>query len=151
MPLPSASAIFSFVPSSKVMIAESIKIHQAEDIADTIVTPYVKGVYERAELFYTEYVSPITQQAVTKPLKHKGCPPKTAYFSTTGMLVLLKTNGFAKLAFFVFWIKNLLFFAIKLFCGFSHSAPVFRGFQLRKIYYFLLNFFASTFLFTFFW
>ena len=49
-------------------IAESIKIHQAEDIADTIVTPYVKGVYERAELFYTEYVSPITQQAVTKPL-----------------------------------------------------------------------------------
>lgn len=49
-------------------IGEIIKIHTAEEIADSIVTPYIKGEYEKAELFYTEYVSPITQQAVTKPL-----------------------------------------------------------------------------------
>ena len=29
---------------------------------------YVKGIYERVELFYTEYVSSITQQAVTKKM-----------------------------------------------------------------------------------
>ncbi len=48
--------------------AETVKIHEAKDIADIIVNAYVRGVYERAELFYTEYVSPITQQAVRKPL-----------------------------------------------------------------------------------
>lgn len=47
-------------------ISENMKISLADEIAETIVTPYVKGVYERAELFYTEYVSPITQQAVSK-------------------------------------------------------------------------------------
>ena len=49
-------------------IAESIKIHNAEDIAESIVEPYIKGKYSSAELFYTEYVSPITQQAVSKRL-----------------------------------------------------------------------------------
>ena len=48
--------------------AETVKIHEANEVADIIVNAYVKGVYERAELFYTEYVSPITQQAVSKPL-----------------------------------------------------------------------------------
>lgn len=49
-------------------ISEGIKIHDAQAIAETIVSPYVKGIYQSAELFYTEYVSPITQEAVKKPL-----------------------------------------------------------------------------------
>lgn len=48
--------------------SENIRIHQANDIAGEIVDKYVKGVYERVELFYTEYVSSITQQAVTKKM-----------------------------------------------------------------------------------
>ena len=47
---------------------ENIRIHQANDIAGEIVDKYVKGIYERVELFYTEYVSSITQQAVTKKM-----------------------------------------------------------------------------------
>ena len=54
--------------SSYQNICESIKIHQVEEIAQSVVEPYVKGVYERVELFYTEYVSPITQQAVSRRL-----------------------------------------------------------------------------------
>ncbi|MDE6593329.1 MAG: ATP synthase F1 subunit gamma [Oscillospiraceae bacterium] len=49
-------------------IAEGIKIHQASYIADAVVDPYIKGVYRGAEIFYTEFVSAITQQAVTKHL-----------------------------------------------------------------------------------
>ena len=49
-------------------ICESIRIVEAEEIAESIVAPYIKGVYEREELFYTEYVSPITQTAVSKQL-----------------------------------------------------------------------------------
>lgn len=48
--------------------SENIRIHQANDIAGEIVDKYVKGIYERVELFYTEYVSSITQQAVTKEI-----------------------------------------------------------------------------------
>lgn len=48
--------------------SENIRIHQANDIAGEIVEKYVKGIYERVELFYTEYVSSITQQAVTKKM-----------------------------------------------------------------------------------
>jgi len=48
--------------------SENIRIHQANDIAGEIVDKYVKGIYERVELFYTEYVSSITQQAVTKKM-----------------------------------------------------------------------------------
>lgn len=48
--------------------SENIRIHQANDIAGEIVDKYVKGIYERVELFYTEYVSSITQQAVTKKI-----------------------------------------------------------------------------------
>ena len=48
--------------------SEIIRIHQANDIAGEIVDKYVKGIYERVELFYTEYVSSITQQAVTKKM-----------------------------------------------------------------------------------
>ncbi|MCM1523970.1 MAG: ATP synthase F1 subunit gamma [Ruminococcus sp.] len=47
-------------------ISENIKIHKAEEIAESIVELYVKGAYERAELFYTEFVSAISQQAVYK-------------------------------------------------------------------------------------
>ena len=49
-------------------LSENIRIHQANDIAGEIVEKYVKGIYERVELFYTEYVSSITQQAVTKKM-----------------------------------------------------------------------------------
>ena len=45
--------------------SENIRIHQANDIAGEIVDKYVKGIYERVELFYKEYVSSITHQAVT--------------------------------------------------------------------------------------
>ena len=48
--------------------SENIRTHQANDIAGEIVDKYVKGIYERVELFYTEYVSSITQQAVTKKM-----------------------------------------------------------------------------------
>ena len=48
--------------------SENIRIHQANDIAGEIVDKHVKGIYERVELFYTEYVSSITQQAVTKKM-----------------------------------------------------------------------------------
>lgn len=48
--------------------SENIRIHQANDIAGEIVDKYVKGIYERVELFYTEYVSSITRQAVTKKM-----------------------------------------------------------------------------------
>lgn len=48
--------------------SENIRLHQANDIAGEIVDKYVKGIYERVELFYTEYVSSITQQAVTKKM-----------------------------------------------------------------------------------
>ena len=48
--------------------SENIRIHHANDIAGEIVDKYVKGIYERVELFYTEYVSSITQQAVTKKM-----------------------------------------------------------------------------------
>ncbi len=48
--------------------SENIRIHQANDIAGEIVDKYVKGIYEGVELFYTEYVSSITQQAVTKKM-----------------------------------------------------------------------------------
>ncbi len=54
--------------ASHANIGETIKIHQAEEIAESVVEPYIKGVYSSAELFYTEYVSPITQQAVSKRL-----------------------------------------------------------------------------------
>lgn len=47
-------------------ISENIKIRQAEEIAESVVDLYVKGAYERVELFYTEFVSAITQQAVYK-------------------------------------------------------------------------------------
>ena len=54
--------------SSYPDFSENIRIQQANDIAGEIVDKYVKGIYERVELFYTEYVSSITQQAVTKKM-----------------------------------------------------------------------------------
>ena len=51
-----------------INVAEGIKIHTASMIADDIVEPYLKGEFKDVELFYTEYVSPILQQAVTKPV-----------------------------------------------------------------------------------
>ncbi len=44
-------------------IAEGIKIHHAADISDLIVTAYSNGEIDKVELFHTEYVSPLLQQA----------------------------------------------------------------------------------------
>ncbi|MGN0674469.1 MAG: ATP synthase F1 subunit gamma [Oscillospiraceae bacterium] len=44
-------------------VAEGIKIHHAADISDKIMNPFVKGEIDRVELFRTEYVSPLVQQA----------------------------------------------------------------------------------------
>lgn len=44
-------------------IAETLKIHQAADISDVIMQKFVSGEIDRVELFHTEYVSPLLQQA----------------------------------------------------------------------------------------
>ena len=44
-------------------IAESLKIHHAADISDVIMQKFVSGEIDRVELFHTEYVSPLLQQA----------------------------------------------------------------------------------------
>lgn len=44
-------------------IAEGLKIHHAADISDMIMNKYVSGEIDRVELFHTEYVSPLLQQA----------------------------------------------------------------------------------------
>jgi F-type H+-transporting ATPase subunit gamma len=54
--------------ASHINVGEGMKPNRAAEIADELVEPYLEGKYERVELFYTEYVSPILQQAVTKPL-----------------------------------------------------------------------------------
>ena len=53
---------------SYINIGETIKIHNASDISDKIVQPFVKGEVERVELFRTEYVSPLLQRAESLPL-----------------------------------------------------------------------------------
>lgn len=49
-------------------VAEGIKIHNAADIADKIMQPYVSGEVDRVELFRTEYVSPLVQRAEYLPI-----------------------------------------------------------------------------------
>lgn len=44
-------------------IAEGLKIHHAADISDVIMQKYVSGEIDKVELFHTEYVSPLLQQA----------------------------------------------------------------------------------------
>ena len=44
-------------------IAEGIKIHHAADISDMIVQAYSSGEIDKVELFHTECVSPLLQQA----------------------------------------------------------------------------------------
>ncbi|MCM1023183.1 MAG: ATP synthase F1 subunit gamma [Prevotella sp.] len=44
-------------------IAEGLKIHQAADISDVIMQKYMSGGIDKVELFHTEYVSPLLQQA----------------------------------------------------------------------------------------
>ena len=44
-------------------VAEGIKIHHAADISNKIVYPFIEGEFDRVELFRTEYVSPLVQQA----------------------------------------------------------------------------------------
>ncbi|MCC8042262.1 MAG: ATP synthase F1 subunit gamma [Oscillospiraceae bacterium] len=47
-------------------IAEGMKISRAQLIADEIVTGYEKGKFSSVDIFYTRYVSPITQEPVQK-------------------------------------------------------------------------------------
>ncbi len=49
-------------------VAEGIKIHHAAIISDKIVYPFINGEYDRVELFRTEYVSPLVQQAEKVPV-----------------------------------------------------------------------------------
>lgn len=51
-----------------INLSENIKTVQAGDIANRIVDDYIHGVYVGAELFYTEYISPITQNAAHRQL-----------------------------------------------------------------------------------
>lgn len=44
-------------------VAEGMKIHHAADISNKIVYPFFNGEFDRVELFRTEYVSPLVQQA----------------------------------------------------------------------------------------
>lgn len=44
-------------------IAESLKIHHAAGISDIIMQKFVSGEIDKVELFHTEYVSPLLQQA----------------------------------------------------------------------------------------
>ena len=46
-------------------IAETVKIHDTAEIADDVVFAYTHGRIKQAELFYTNYVSPITQTAAS--------------------------------------------------------------------------------------
>lgn len=45
-----------------------MKINHAAEIADDIVTPYLKGETDRVELFSTEFVSTLTQEARSKAI-----------------------------------------------------------------------------------
>lgn len=49
-------------------VGENLKIYNAADIADKIMSPYVKGEIDRVELFRTEYVSPLVQRAEYLPI-----------------------------------------------------------------------------------
>ncbi len=53
---------------SFINVAETLKITTATKISDKIVHPYTSDEVDRVELFYTEYVSPLLQQAVTLPI-----------------------------------------------------------------------------------
>ena len=51
------------VVKSYINIGEDLRINHAAAIADDIVTPYEDGEIDRVELFSTEFVSPLVQQA----------------------------------------------------------------------------------------
>ncbi len=56
------------IVNSYVNIAEDLKINHAASIADDIVTPYMNGEIDRVELFNTEFVSQLVQQAQSLPV-----------------------------------------------------------------------------------
>lgn len=51
------------VVKSYINIGEDLRINHAAAIADDVVTPYENGEIDRVELFSTEFVSPLVQQA----------------------------------------------------------------------------------------
>ena len=54
--------------ASYINIAEGIRINTAAAIADEIVYPYLNGEYNSVEMFYTDYVSPISQLAASRKI-----------------------------------------------------------------------------------
>ncbi|MGN0586329.1 MAG: ATP synthase F1 subunit gamma [Oscillospiraceae bacterium] len=56
------------VVKSYVNIGQELRINHAASVADDIVVPYLKGEIDRVELFSTEYVSPLVQQAQYLPI-----------------------------------------------------------------------------------
>ncbi|MBR4346072.1 MAG: ATP synthase F1 subunit gamma [Oscillospiraceae bacterium] len=49
-------------------IGDTLGVHHAQFIAEDIVTAYTRGQYRSVELFYTQFVSPLTQTATTMGL-----------------------------------------------------------------------------------
>ncbi|MBQ5311251.1 MAG: ATP synthase F1 subunit gamma [Oscillospiraceae bacterium] len=49
-------------------IAETLHMSEATAIANDITAEYEQGKFKRAELFYTNYVSPLTQTAASLPI-----------------------------------------------------------------------------------
>ncbi len=45
-----------------------MKINTASAISERVVYPYINGEFDRVELFYTEYVSPLTQTPVRRDI-----------------------------------------------------------------------------------
>lgn len=97
-------------------VAEGMKIYHAADISEKIVVPFISGEIDRVELFRTEYVSPLVQQAESisilplniKPKESKGVrqlpvyePSPQAVFDAivpkyiTGMLFCAIVDSFA--------------------------------------------------------
>lgn len=58
-------------------IAENIKIHDTAEFADEIVFAYKHGRFRAVELFYTNYVSPITQTAASISVLPINIPAET--------------------------------------------------------------------------
>ncbi|MCI5903791.1 MAG: ATP synthase F1 subunit gamma [Oscillospiraceae bacterium] len=56
------------VAKSYINVGQDMKINHAAEIADDIVTPYLKGETDRVELFSTEFVSTLTQEARSKAI-----------------------------------------------------------------------------------
>lgn len=53
---------------SHTSVGEHLTAEQTAEMAQSLVTPYINGELDSIEILFTEYVSPLVQQAVHKPL-----------------------------------------------------------------------------------